>query len=114
MYVYLAGPMRGIPHFNFPAFDLAAETLRSQGYVVFSPAERDRLVYGNDICASPTGDLQDVVHLKFSHRMAMMADLDWICKYANAIACLPGWEASSGARTEWALAECLGLKFIYL
>ncbi len=44
--VYLAGPMRGLPLFNFPAFADAAAKLRAQGYDVFSPAERDEQVYG--------------------------------------------------------------------
>ena len=39
--VYVAGPMRGIPEFNFPAFFAAADKLRGDGFAVFNPAERD-------------------------------------------------------------------------
>ena len=35
--VYLAGPMRGLPRYNFDAFDRAAKYLREDGYAVFSP-----------------------------------------------------------------------------
>ncbi len=42
MNLYLAGPMRGIPGFNFPKFDEVAATLRFIGHTVFSPAEHDR------------------------------------------------------------------------
>lgn len=51
MRVYLAGPMRGVPHFNFPAFHAAAAELRARGYVVFSPAEADNDRHGADISA---------------------------------------------------------------
>jgi hypothetical protein len=39
--VYIAGPMRGIPEFNFPAFDAAARG-RAMGLEIISPAELDR------------------------------------------------------------------------
>src|SRR3954451_12937594 len=36
---YLAGPMSNRPAFNFPAFDEASKKLRSEGYLIVSPAE---------------------------------------------------------------------------
>ncbi|HEY6019771.1 MAG TPA: DUF4406 domain-containing protein, partial [Candidatus Paceibacterota bacterium] len=38
---YIAGPMRGLPLFNFPCFHHAADTLRILGFEVWSPAEKD-------------------------------------------------------------------------
>jgi len=38
---YLAGPMRGIPEYNFPAFFAAATSIRDRGIEVWSPAEND-------------------------------------------------------------------------
>ena len=39
--IYIAGPMRGIEDFNFPAFDRQEELLKKQGWVVINPAELD-------------------------------------------------------------------------
>lgn len=116
MRVYLAGAMRGIPEFNFPAFHREAAWLRRCGHEVFSPAERDNEKHGTDISVgNATGD-EDLAAKEhgFSLREALGADLAWICAEAEAIALLPGWEASSGARAEHAVAFALGLKFIYL
>lgn len=116
MKVYLAGPMSGIPEFNFPAFETAAYTLRKQGYSVFNPAEADQKRHGQDFAKNnPTGsqELAAKDH-GFSLREALAIDTAFICNEAEAIALLPGWENSKGARAEWALAQALGLKTMYL
>lgn len=114
--IYLAGPMRGIPNFNFPAFHANAAALRSRGYVVFSPAEKDMERHGTDISAgNATGDEREAVKKHgFSLRQALGEDMAWICAHADAIALLPGWEKSKGAIAEKATAEALGLEVIYL
>lgn len=114
MKIYLAGPMRGIPNFNFPAFDYAAKKLRDVGFEVFSPAERDRAAYGESIADNPTGDENKVTNPACTINDCMSADCEWICKEAHAIALLPGWEKSSGAQAELALAKALGLTQIIL
>lgn len=93
MRLYLAGPMRGKPQFNFPAFDAAAARLRAQGHTVFSPAERDRQDGFNP---SPETTGHEEVH-DMSYYMAI--DLPEVCK-AQGIALLPGWEDSEGSRIE--------------
>lgn len=101
MKIYLAGPMRGIELFNFPAFDRAAADLRDcWGHDVFSPAERDR-----DEGFDPAGTLDG-----FDLHAAMRDDLRYIIDEADAIALLPGWETSTGARLERAVAEATGKK----
>lgn len=114
MNLYLAGPMRGIKDFNFPAFHKAADALRLQGHNVFNPAERDEMVHGKDVGKSETGDLGEATQKGFSLREALAADTAWICLQADGIAMLPGWENSKGARAEKALAEALGLGVLYL
>jgi hypothetical protein len=104
--IYLAGPMRGIPDFNYPAFDRGAALLRSFGHEVFNPAEHDRET-GHDLTGS-TGT-EDLASLGFDLRAALGADLAWICTTADAVAVLPGWENSKGARAEVATALALGL-----
>lgn len=114
MKIYLAGPMTGIPHFNYPAFNAAAAALRAEGHTVFNPAEYDIETFGKDI-SNPTGDAEQAASDHgFDRRSALKADLAWICDNAEAIALLPGWEASSGARAEYALACALSLTPMHL
>lgn len=105
--------MQGYKDFNFPAFMEAAKSLRSDGHSVFNPAERDVEAHG-DTFASATGNLADIKHTGFSLRDALYHDTKFICLEADAIALLPGWENSKGARAEHALAVALGHRTIYL
>jgi hypothetical protein len=116
MKVYLAGPMRGIPNFNFPAFAIAAAKLRWEGHTVFSPAELVNEHHGADISAGNTAGDEDLATKQygFNGRGAFADELNWICREADAIALLPGWEKSKGATAERAAALALGLKEIYL
>lgn len=92
--LYLSGPMRHCPDFNFPAFEEATALLRSVGHDVFSPAERESLEH---LKAHGPGS--------FSEYMAL--DLPEVCR-RDAVATLPGWEDSHGARIETTVATELG------
>ncbi len=109
LHVYLAGPMTGIPEFNFPAFDAAAVKLRDLGYVVFNPADNDRK-YGFD----PTGmtSLEEVAAHGLDRRKVLADDLAWICTEADVVCVLPRWHRSSGARAEAAAARALDIPVI--
>lgn len=116
MNIYVAGPMRGIPEFNFPAFNAATAKLRAEGHVVFNPAEKDNERHGTDISK---GNAKGCEHEAardhgFNLRVALGDDLDYICREADAIALLPGWEKSKGANAEHATAVALGLEVIKL
>lgn len=114
MKLYLAGPMTGVPHFNYPAFNSAAASLRADGHEVFNPAEHDVALFGKDI-SNPDGDAhQATAEHGFDGRAALKADLSWICENAEGIALLPGWERSTGAKAERALADALGLQVVTL
>lgn len=114
MKFYVAGPMRGYPQFNFPAFDAAAALLRSQGHEVFNPADRDRDEHGDGIADNPTGDEGKAAEDHgFSLRDALADDTRYICQEADGIYMLDGWEASKGAAAERALALALGHTVVY-
>lgn len=110
--IYLAGKMRGIKNFNFPAFHTAAAKLRYEGHLVFNPAEVDEGKYGKDFAKSETGDLKDIPF--FDLRSALAIDINFILTKATAIALLPGWEGSKGVAAELAAAQAIGLEIIYL
>jgi hypothetical protein len=116
MKIYIAGPMRSIPNFNFPAFFAAAAALRAAGHTVFNPAEKDNERHGTDISkGNMAGD--EAVAAKehgFNLREALGHDLAYICGEADAVALLPGWENSKGANAERATAVALGLEVILL
>ena len=112
MNYYLAGPMRGLPKFNFPAFMAAAASLRKKGHKVFNPAERDIKVHGKDIASSPTGNIKTAERKGFNLRKALAADLKYICLKADTVVLLPGWETSKGAKAEKATADALGLDVV--
>jgi hypothetical protein len=116
MKIYVAGPMRGIPEFNFPAFHAASDKLRAEGHFVFSPAEKDNERHGTDISKGNANGCEEAAAKEhgFNLREALGVDLGWICAEAEAIALLPGWENSKGAKAEKAAAEALGLEIIIL
>jgi hypothetical protein len=108
--------MRGIPEFNFPAFHNATKALRDAGHTVFNPAEQDNERHGTDISkGNATGDEKEAAkNHGFDLRVALGDDLAWICREAEGIALLPGWENSKGAKAEYATAVALGLEVIVL
>lgn len=112
--IYIAGPMRGYPEFNFPAFRVAAEEFRKRGFTVFSPHEDSEKAYGKDFSKKyPTGSGEDAEKDGFSIRNALANDLDWICQEADSIYMLRGWEKSRGAIAEHATAVALGHRIYY-
>ncbi len=98
MKVYVAGPMRGYLHMNFPAFEEATQYLReAYGWDVVSPAELDQMDP-----ASPTYRFADFI----------TRDLMEINE-CDAIILLPGWKNSRGVAVEKAFAEAEGKSIYY-
>jgi len=88
--IYVAGPMTGLPEFNYPAFRSAAAKLRAVGYKVEDPSANE----------NPTpGDY----HGWLRAGLAQLIRCD-------AVALLDGWEASGGARLEVNVGATLGMR----
>lgn len=99
MKVYIAGPMRGLPNWNFEAFDEATKRWQEAGHNAFGPAALFRAI---DYPMETGEERGHCTH-------AIQVDL--ACIYAaDAIALLPGWEKSRGVTVELSVAQFLGLK----
>ncbi|MFV3415298.1 DUF4406 domain-containing protein [Pseudomonas sp. NY15436] len=88
--IYLAGPMTGLPEFNYPAFHAEAARLRQLGYHVENPAE-------NNAPADTTWS----GYLRLALAQLITCD---------SIAMLPGWHNSEGACLEYHVASKLGMQ----
>lgn len=91
--IYVAGPMTGLPHRNFPAFHAAAAHLRTYGYTVINPAE---------INPDHTISWEDCMRKDISELVTCA------CIYL-----LPGWQNSKGATLEHHIADRLGMHIIH-
>lgn len=108
---YLAGPMRRLPEFNFPAFFDAEWKLREQhAEVGMNPARHDVEVMGFDFHGK-TGH-EDLAALGFDLEASMQADLAYIRDHAEWVCVLPGWETSSGSKGEIAEAAKKGIPIL--
>lgn len=88
--LYVAGPMTGLPDFNYPAFDKAGRDLQERGYAVLNPAR-----------------VFDVEPASWKGYMVRaLADV----ASSDGLALLPGWENSKGARLEVQVAFALDIE----
>lgn len=104
MKLYLSGPMRGYPKYNFPAFFEAGSILTKLGHTVVSPAQMD---YDTD--GEESMDTTKLLH-PMSHYI--MRDIQAIID-CDAVALIQGWEKSSGATAEAYVAKVWMGKTLY-
>lgn len=90
MKIYIAGPMTGLPDFNYPAFFKAEDQLIAAGHEVENPARNE----------TPTDGSGWLGFMRLS--LVQISKVD-------GIALLPGWDTSRGATVEYDLGKSLGL-----
>lgn len=105
MKVYLAGPMRGIPEFNFPAFRRNAKLLRAADIQVVSPHELDE--EAGYFWEGFRGD-EDLTSYNFDIAERLLEDIRVIAQDVDAVVVMQGWDESSGARAEASFAWGIG------
>lgn len=109
--VYISGPMRSIPDFNFPAFFVLEQELKDLGFDVLNPARID--AEGGFDWEGTTGN-EDLSQMGFNLKEALAHDLKWIITEADVIYMLPGWKNSKGATAERAAAVAAGVEIVDL
>lgn len=115
MRTYLAGPMSGIPAFNFPAFIAYADKLRADGYDVVSPAELDNPVTRAAALASPDGSPGSGSTNGETWGDFLARDIKLIADGGiEGIFVMPGWNRSRGARLETFVGHLMGLPILYV
>jgi len=103
MTLYLAGRMRCIPYYNFPAFDAARDALKARGHTVISPADLDR-EHGFDAMLLPPDYDWSRVPEGFDLNACIRRDVDAVLR-CDALVFLSGdWTASIGSKGEFAVA----------
>ena len=100
--IYIAGPMRGLPDFNYPKFNHFAEAHRAVGWDVANPVE-----IGADY-----GTPEQINDSPALLAAVMAAELHAL-ETCDAVFLLDGWHKSVGAQKELAAAISYGLK-IYI
>lgn len=110
---YIAGPMRGILGYNYPAFMKADRLLTAAGWKTYNPAKMDIEEDGKKY-ASYTLEEQDLHDTAAEARRFAERDTRILIKClkaenGDAIVVLPGWTSSVGAIAEVGIAKWVSL-----
>ena len=92
MRLYVAGPMTGLPEFNYPAFRTAGALLREVGHEPLNPIDAED--------HNPTPGTPQAWDWYMRHALRMVVA-------AEGLALLEGWHRSRGARLEVHVATSL-------
>jgi hypothetical protein len=98
MHVFVSGPMTGFPRNNLTSFADAAQALTDAGHTVVSMAR----LLGTHFAGRTDLPRRLYMEVAMTHLMG-----------CEAIALLPGWDLSLGAKAEAAAALAMDLKFVH-
>ena len=101
---YIAGPMSGMANLNFPAFYEVDAMLKALGYMTVNPAALDEAGLPEGVPDDELGMGLPINKGKFLVRD--FRELAW----CDGIVLLPGWEHSTGANCELAMARAMGIE----
>jgi nucleoside 2-deoxyribosyltransferase len=101
--LYLAGPMTGIPKFNFPTFEAWCVKLRAVGFEVLSPHEADPGETQRIAWTSETGDPAELPPGDGPLETALR-NVEGVGG-CDGVALIDGWHKSSGTVHEIATAN---------
>lgn len=106
---YLAGPMSGIPQFNYPEFHRIASVLRDAGYQIESPAELDTPEQQKFAMESKNGDAGVFVRQTgITWGDTLAKDVKLVSDKVDGIIAMHNWYISRGARLEVFVATLVG------
>lgn len=108
MKIYIAGPMTGIPEWNFPAFFQAEDELLALGHQVVNPAHNDGATVQEALESAGSPEAPNN-----PWRWYMRRDLPHVLE-VDALCVLPGWQKSKGASLEVHVAKAIGLPIYVL
>lgn len=106
--LYIAGPMRGIVHYNFDAFMEAQKILEENGYRSKNPAAEDHLDGFNPYALPDDHDWSKWPESHLTFINVVRRDVDMLID-SDGILLLDGWQRSRGALAEASLALWLKL-----
>lgn len=93
-WVYIAGPITGIPRLNAPAFEAAKIAWENAGWAVINPLDLDQT--------------EEERRSEKPHSWYMKRDLPHLLR-CDAVALLPHWQESRGACIEQQVAQWCGI-----
>ena len=111
--IYIAGPMRGYKHYNFPAFDAAAERLRRLGFEPVSPADIDRERFGFNPAKLPDDHDWNQLPEGWDIREVAKRCCDAVIG-CDGLVMLHDWRESSGAKAEVYIGLWINISTVHI